>query len=156
MAGKKARKLVKKAAKAERKREKKAAKAAKLGLHRPAALLADTLGAMKVPPALRGSGSALAEFATSDFGRAVLVAALTGAAEAILRHRPEEAQAGAQSNSVTAKDVVQSAALAAAGVVKDAAKTVLPPALVGETGAAKKGRAGEHRPASDGTSHGGG
>lgn len=129
--------------KADKRAKKRAKKAAGKAAHSLAAL-PKRLAGIKVPKALRRSGSTLVEFAQSDLGRAVLAAALTGAADALTRHRSASAGQGAHGAggaeagaAVTAKDVVQSAAAAAAGVVKEAAKTVLPPALMGEPDASR-------------------
>ena len=128
--------------KAERKREKAIRKLARrqgeAGAGTARTLLPDTLAGVTVPKTLRQSGTALAEFATSDLGRAMIVAALTAAADTLLRHRPAGAQEGASqpggetSVASTAKEAVQSAVAAAAGVVKDAARNALPAALMGE------------------------
>lgn len=151
-----------KARKADRKQEKKAAKKAL----RPAperasgGLLPRNLAGLEVPQALRQGGSALVEFATSDLGRAVLVAALTGAAEAILRHRPTGGEATSERGeahgaSVTAKDVVQSAALAAVGAVSRAVAPSAGKASASGAGDSEAGRSEEGQHGSDGTERGG-
>jgi hypothetical protein len=97
---------------------------------------------VKVPKTVRKWGS-LNSLITSDLGREILadalIAAATAAAAALTRTRTAKAtgnamvDAGSDAASAT-KDATQTAAGAVAGVITDAARNLLPPSLVGDTG----------------------
>jgi len=94
----------------------------------------------KIPKSLRGIGASLAGMLDSDAGRGALAAALTAAADALLRHRPAAAVAGAGS---TVASTVGGVAGAAVEAVSEVARQVLPASL---TGKEETDRMGEREP----------
>jgi replicative DNA helicase len=100
-----------------------------------------TIAGMKVPKALRKSGwldPVLADPQTREILADMLIAAAGAAAAALVKERPSlrqvadagstVAEAGVEAGSA-ARDMVQGAASAAAGVITQAAKAILPDAL---------------------------
>lgn len=100
-----------------------------------------TVAGVRVPKVLRQAGPALVEFLHTDAGRMALAAALTAAADALVRNRPSAAavarageatlDAGAEAADRT-RDLAGAAAGVVAGAVAEAARHVLPASLVGE------------------------
>lgn len=102
-----------------------------------------TIAGVKVPKALRQSGwlePVLADPYAREILADVLIAAAGAAAAALVKERPSMRQvadtgdaalaAGAEAGSA-ARDLVQDAAGAAAGVITEAAKAILPASVTG-------------------------
>ncbi|HEX2555534.1 MAG TPA: hypothetical protein VHL98_17690 [Microvirga sp.] len=106
-----------------------------------------SVAGVKLPKAMRKS-SVLGSLFTSELGREILadalLAAAGAAAAALTRTRParaagaaiadagSDAAASAGTAATATGDLVQTAAGAVAGVVTEAARTFLPPSLLGE------------------------
>ena len=95
-----------------------------------------TLAGVKVPKEVRKS-SAFSTLFTSNLGREILadalIAAAGAAAAALTRTRPAQKAGHAMADAgAEASDSVQTAAGAVASVVTQAAKSFLPPSLIGE------------------------
>lgn len=106
---------------------------------------------VKVPKAARSSLGSLTTLFNSELGREILadalIAAAGAAAAALTRTRTAKAagqavaNAGADAASASG-DALQTAAGAVATVVTEAARTFLPPSLVGEDGGDKRKKQG--------------
>jgi hypothetical protein len=102
------------------------------------------LAGVKVPKAVRESKS-LSTLLTSNLGREILadalIAAAGAAAAALTRTRPAKDAGHALADAgAGASDSVQTAAGAVASVVTQAAKSFLPPSLLGEGEASDNGQ----------------
>jgi replicative DNA helicase len=117
-----------------------------------------TVAGVKVPKALRKSGwldPLLADPQTREILADVLIAAAGAAAAALVKERPSlrqvadtgtaVAEAGAEAGTA-ARALVQDTARAAAGVISEAAKTILPSSLTGSDDAPVASQAADGKP----------